>query len=271
MTEFVTNASGLEIAYDVTGSKGQPLAFVHGRSSRRTYFTDQVEHFAANSMVVTVDLRGHGESERPDDPTSTTIGDFSEDVRAVVDHLGLESPVVVGHSMGSDVALHCAANGGFSAAVLLDPFLNLGHELDDYFANEAKTVMNDDHGEYRRKLIEYLFPPTDTIRRDEIVEDFVAVAKEVDVGCSEAMGGFDANAALESLTTPLLVVTATTAAAPAASVAPPTVTDVYPSAFVGTTVGSGHFIQIQVPDQVNAMIERFLAVSGLGDVEDAPA
>lgn len=268
MTGTAIHASGRKIAYDIAGTTGRPMVFVHGRSSRRSYFTDQMEHFARNHRVVTVDLQGHGDSDPSADPTTTTIADFSDDIATVVDHLGLESPIVVGHSMGSDVALECAARGGFAGAVLLDPFLNLGHELDDYFANEAKTVLADDDGAYRRKLIEYLFPPTDTVRRDEIIEDFVAVPKEVDVGCSHAMGGFDANAALAALSTPLLVVFATNDAAPAATEAPPRVTDVYPTALTGTTVGSGHFIQIQVPDQVNAMIERFIAVSGIDGTLD---
>jgi pimeloyl-ACP methyl ester carboxylesterase len=37
--------------------------------------------------------------------------------------------------------------------------------------------------------------------------------------------------------------------------------DIKPDLAVGITVGAGHFIQIEVPDQVNAMIDRFLAVA----------
>lgn len=64
MTRFAS-AAGVRLAYDVAGAGDPPMVFVHGWCCDRSYFAPQITHFSASHAVATMDLRGHGDSDRP--------------------------------------------------------------------------------------------------------------------------------------------------------------------------------------------------------------
>jgi pimeloyl-ACP methyl ester carboxylesterase len=64
MTRFAS-VPGARLAYEVAGAGDPPMVFVHGWCGDRSHFAPQVRHFAAGHAVAAVDLRGHGDSDRP--------------------------------------------------------------------------------------------------------------------------------------------------------------------------------------------------------------
>ncbi len=97
-----TRINNIEIAYDDTGS-GPAVVLIHGYPFNRSLWNEQVTALADRYRVVTLDLRGHGESE-----TSTgasTMKLMAQDVAALMDELQIERAVVGGLSMGGYVAL----------------------------------------------------------------------------------------------------------------------------------------------------------------------
>ena len=106
MTPGITSPDGIAIRYDVDGGGAPSLVFVHGWSCDRTYWAAQMRAFAPDYQVVAIDLAGHGESG--DGRKSWTMASFGGDVVAVVDGLGLDDVVLIGHSMGGDVIVEAA-------------------------------------------------------------------------------------------------------------------------------------------------------------------
>lgn len=98
--------NGAELRYVESGAGEPPLLFVHGWTCDRTNWRYQLPEFANHHHVFALDQRGHGESDKPDQ--DYTIAGFADDLRAFIEALGLDRPVVVGHSMGGVVALHLA-------------------------------------------------------------------------------------------------------------------------------------------------------------------
>lgn len=98
-----TTIDGLRVAYTDQGQGLPPLLFVHGFPLSREAWRSQVEAFAPAHRVVAPDLRGLGESEASEGPTS--MARFAEDLAILLQQLGTGPVVLVGHSMGGYVAL----------------------------------------------------------------------------------------------------------------------------------------------------------------------
>lgn len=94
--------NGLEIAYTDQGA-GTPVVFIHGYPLNRTMWEPQVKGLSDKARVIAIDLRGHGESQAP--IWLTTVDIYADDVRGLLDHLGIDKAVIAGFSMGGYVAL----------------------------------------------------------------------------------------------------------------------------------------------------------------------
>lgn len=105
--DFASAPDGLQISYTDQGS-GQPaLVFVHGWSCDKGYWKNQVPAFSDRYRVVTVDYGGHGQSGTGRE--NFTIESFGSDVVAVVEKLGLEQVILIGHSMGGQIIVEAAS------------------------------------------------------------------------------------------------------------------------------------------------------------------
>ncbi len=91
------------LCYEVVGS-GHPLILIHGATLDARMWDDQVEAFSQRYRVVRLDVRGHGQSA----PPSGKPYSRSEDLKALLDHLGLAHAHVLGLSMGGSVAIDFA-------------------------------------------------------------------------------------------------------------------------------------------------------------------
>jgi pimeloyl-ACP methyl ester carboxylesterase len=89
--------NGIALAYSDTGS-GLPIVFLHAFPLNRTMWAQQEAALSPHCRVVTIDLRGHGESDAPLWHYSLDLA--AEDVRALLDHLSIPQAVFVGLSMG---------------------------------------------------------------------------------------------------------------------------------------------------------------------------
>jgi pimeloyl-ACP methyl ester carboxylesterase len=102
---------GHRIAYEVHGEGERTLVLVHGLlMNRRMYDKLAPEMAARGNRVVTVDLLGHGRSDRPADLRLYNMNAFAEQVRSLLDHLELEAPVVGGTSLGANVGIEFAVH-----------------------------------------------------------------------------------------------------------------------------------------------------------------
>lgn len=95
------------IAYDDVG-EGDPVVLVHGFASSRddnwrepSWYETLVD---AGRRVVALDVRGHGESDKPRDPAAYEIETMADDVVALLDHCSIRTTALVGYSMGSRIA-----------------------------------------------------------------------------------------------------------------------------------------------------------------------
>src|SRR5215210_51256 len=110
----------VELAICRAGEGPEPVVCLHGITAQHRAFNAAARHLGPSRGLVGVDLRGRGDSDKPE--SGYGLEAHAVDVVRVMDHLGLESSVLAGHSMGGFVALKTALS--FSdrvrALVLLD-------------------------------------------------------------------------------------------------------------------------------------------------------
>ncbi len=261
MTETLSVA-GLRLAYDAAGAGDPPMIFIHGWCCDRSYFAPQFEHFASGHAVVAMDLRGHGESGCPAArPGGYAMDVMADDVLSVAAAAGCDRPVLVGHSLGALIGLSCAARAGvIRALVMVDPAPITNEKAKRFFRESVAAVAADDNGSWRTMFVEGMFLPTDAARRAAIIEQMTRTPPAISAEVMRVMGEFDGAGALAQATVPVLSIGSAVPSNASADLR-----RLCPAITVGQTVGSGHFNQLEVPDQVNAMIERFLAVNGLSE------
>jgi pimeloyl-ACP methyl ester carboxylesterase len=254
--------AGLRLAYDAAGAGDPPMIFIHGWCCDRSYFAPQFEHFASGHAVVAMDLRGHGESGRPAArPGGYAMDVMADDVLSVAAAAGCDRPVLVGHSMGALIGLSCAARAGaIRALVMVDPAPITNEKAKRFFRESVAAVAADDNGSWRTTFVEGMFLPTDAARRSAIIEQMPRTPPAISAEVMRVMGEFDGAGALAQATVPVLSIGSAVPSNASADLR-----RLWPAITIGQTVGSGHFNQLEVPDQVNAMIERFLAVNGLSE------
>jgi len=98
--------NGINLYYETHGS-GRPLVLLHGGLGSGEMFGPVLPTIAERHEVVVVDLQGHGRTADIDRPLDVRL--MAGDIAALIDHLGLAAPDVVGYSLGGGVALQTAA------------------------------------------------------------------------------------------------------------------------------------------------------------------
>jgi pimeloyl-ACP methyl ester carboxylesterase len=114
-------ANGIEIHYTRTGGSGTPLVLNHGATDNGLCWTPVAKALEADHDVVMPDARGHGLSGAPADGYGTA--ERAADLAGLIEALGLDRPIVGGHSMGAGTALRFAADypDRLRGAILEDP------------------------------------------------------------------------------------------------------------------------------------------------------
>jgi pimeloyl-ACP methyl ester carboxylesterase len=97
--------NGLNLYYETHGS-GPPMILLHGGLMSGETFGPVIGALAADHLVVLPDLQGHGRTADIDRPIDVRL--MADDVAALIDHLGLEKPDLVGYSLGGGVAFFTA-------------------------------------------------------------------------------------------------------------------------------------------------------------------
>jgi pimeloyl-ACP methyl ester carboxylesterase len=101
-----SSVDGVSVAYEDRGTGEPALVFIHGLTGDHSDFEAQMSFFEVSNRVVGIDLPGSGASGR--DRSEWTMAAFGKDVIDVIDHLGLDDLVLIGHSLGGDVTVETA-------------------------------------------------------------------------------------------------------------------------------------------------------------------
>jgi pimeloyl-ACP methyl ester carboxylesterase len=99
------DVNGIKLYYETHGT-GRPLVLLHGGLMSGETFGPVLPELAKNHQLIVVDLQGHGRTADIDRPIDIRL--MADDIAALIDHLGLDKPDLVGYSLGGGVAFFTA-------------------------------------------------------------------------------------------------------------------------------------------------------------------
>ena len=209
MRDAATSADGIRIAYDVYGEGTPALVFVHGWSCNRNYWDGQVQPASRQFRVVAVDLAGHGESGHG--RARWTMAAFGGDIAAVVNKLGLERVILIGHSMGGDVIVEAARQlpGHVTGLIWVDAYRQLGMVRTAEQVRELIAPFRSDFVETTRAFVRGMFPLTaDRSLVERVAMHMASAPPTVGLGALESTVSFSREilSALRELALPVVAI-----------------------------------------------------------------
>ncbi|MFL5380959.1 MAG: alpha/beta fold hydrolase [Longimicrobiaceae bacterium] len=245
--------SGIALHADDGGAgDGIPIVFLHSLAGNARQWEAQLAHLRPTRRAVALEWRGHGRSPAAPDG-GWRVEDMAEDVAAAADRLGLKRFVLVGHSAGGAVAIAVAGAHPERVAGLflldaagdsrsfpretLDPFL-AALETDAY----ASTIEG---------YWETIAGPDPAVR-ERLMADLRATAPAAVAGVFRSTTEFDPGASLRRYPGPRLSVVTPRNTGPHSLLA------LDPSMPHVTATGTGHWIQLDRPDEMNRLLDDFL-------------
>lgn len=252
MTSFATSADGVPIAYAIHGAGTPAFVFVHGWSCNRSYWDSQVDALASHTAIVTLDLAGHGESGVTRELWS--IAAFGADVVAVIDALALDDVILIGHSMGVDVALEAARGlrGRVRGLVWVDQYKQLTKFMSESTLQERLEPFRTQFSAATQAFVRRLFlSSSNPALVERVSADMSSSPPHVALAALEATWrhGWTVPAILSEIGLPVVTINAQT-----------TPTDLKSMNDHGVEVilmpEVGHFPMVEKPDEFNTCLIR---------------
>ena len=251
----ITTPDGVRIAYHEVGAGDPPIVFVHGIYGNRLGFGFQEEYFSPDHRCVAVDLRGNGDSDKPDEVYS--MERYADDVAEVMRQLGLRRSILVGHSMGGQVVISVAARHPelVGAVASLDSPSNIpGWQRRFHAPFDDLMTLDGPYREAVHKFLRAAYLPTDDPSRVGGLEERLAgIPDHVIVRAWQAMSAYDPTETLKQMNCPYLYIDC---GQPDLDLE--LLRELCAQVVIGKTVGAGHQATKDVPDQINAMLNRFI-------------
>lgn len=148
-THFATSSDGTQIAFTRKGDTAlPPILLIHGWAQAGMCWEALTERLSNRFHLVAMDLRGHGTSGKPDDPTAyADTALWGDDVAAVIAAASLDRPSLVGWSYGARViAAYLTTHGSahLAGVVLAGGILAIGRAREDWMVGPASPGLDRD-------------------------------------------------------------------------------------------------------------------------------
>lgn len=257
MHSHFVHSQDVHISYRVIGAGSRDVILIHGWMVSGAVYDDLIAALDTEGLrLIVVDLRGSGKSGRPS--SGFTIEQYATDVLAVADAVGCSKFMLVGHSMGGQIAQWIAATrpDRVSGMVLLCPVPASGIPL----PADAQALFRNcgQNRGMQQTILSLACKQLTDEARERLLDDAQGVSVDCIAQAFDAWmtGGFSDR--LGAIQTPTLVVATDDPFLP-----PPYLRQAVVSLIRGARLailpGPGHYVQVERPRETAALLESFLA------------
>jgi pimeloyl-ACP methyl ester carboxylesterase len=251
--QVADSADGVHIEYQIYGHGDPAIVLVHGWLNSANYWNAQLDDLKVRYTVVTLNLAGHGASDK--NRSDWSIANYAQDVVAVVRQIPNSKLVLVGHAMGAPIVLDAAAHIGarVMGIIAVDALKSVGlpSMSKPQFDELVQPFRADFIGHMHEFVGQYLFTKDANpafVRK--VADDMALASPEVGIGSLEALYRYDFGAVLPEIKVPIIAINSDlnmrTDEARIKKSAPTFRAIVVP--------GSGHFLMMEAPQLFNPIL-----------------
>jgi pimeloyl-ACP methyl ester carboxylesterase len=253
--QIANSADGVHIQYRLYGQGEPAIVLVHGWSCDSNYWSAQLEELRKKYTVLTVDLAGHGGSDR--NRAEWSMGRFGDDVAAAVNKIANPKVIIVGHSMGGPVAIEAAKRlpGRVLGVIGVDTYKSIGAPPPP--ADQLDARMKLFEADFIGVTREFVSTSFFTRKADpqfvrKVADDMSSAPPAVGLASIRALNAWDAAATAQGFTLPLIAINS--------DLGVPTddasIQRVFPTFRSVTMPGTGHFLMMEEPVAFNTVLEE---------------
>jgi len=260
----LTTVGGIELYYELLDctepwrSGPDPVVFIHGLGGDHRMWLYQVPAFCARYPTVTINLRGHGRSARPD--AEWSIADMARDIVRLLRSIGVERAHLIGLSLGGLVAQQFALDYPFATAslVLVGTFASIPDANRDATSASLRFIEENGMAVVAAERIRNAFSDhVDPVMRDYFIDRVAQNHKPSYVRAARAAMSFASTDRLGELALPVLVMVGEED-----RVTPPPLSEALARHIVGARLariaGAGHLTNLERPMEFNRLVLEFL-------------
>lgn len=236
---------------DDGGAGGIPVVFIHSFGGTTEHWEKQLEHLRKRRRAVAFDFRGHGKSDLPVDSNYSTQS-IAEDLKSVIDSLGIDRFILVGHSMGGASAITFASTEPERVAGLMlvgtpgkTPEAQAKPIIASLESDQYDQVMDD----YMKSLLADAKPGVDSL----VLKGSEKISKEASLLIIKEIFAYDPLPMLQRYSGPKLIVSTTREAEQPTALLKQAGDVPYK-----TISGTSHWVQLDKPDEFNKILDDFI-------------
>ena len=176
------------LSYYDKGKGKTTLLFIHGSFVNKEYWKNQIQFFSKKYRVIALDFAGHGNSTH--NRNNWTIQEFGNDITQIITKLSLKRVILIGHSVGADIALETASqnNPAIIGIVGIDYFKNTGFALPENVIEQVITNLKTDFRKTNEQYVNQALVTQKTNQgiKDRILSDFKSMNPNIGIAMNES-------------------------------------------------------------------------------------
>lgn len=261
--ELINNT---KLFYELSGKEsGETVLFLHGLGSSSQDWEKQVDAFTSEYRVMTIDMRGHGQSDKPHEPYSMSV--FASDVKELLSRQGIEKVHLVGLSMGGMIGFQLAVDS--QELIQSMTIINSGpgvviKTFKDRFSVWLRFLIVRFMG--MKKMGETIAPrlfvePEQEALRQLFVQHWAQNDPKAYMNAMRAIVGWDVEDRIHTINCPTLIIASDQDYTPVS--AKESYMKKMPSATLHIVENAHHAVPVEHPDVINEVLMSFIKNHGV--------
>lgn len=255
MDFYIKTPDGVNIYYQITGSKPTAMLFVHGALGNTSWWNAQRDYFKDDYTIALMDLPGHGKSGS--ERTNWSAEQYAQDIKTVADQLPAEKIILVGHSMSGPYTLAASLLiPNVKLVILVDTLKNMNQLMDIQQAEELifKYYRNNFKDAVENMLPHYLFAAsTPAVIKEQLQKEFLQYSGEFAAASLAPLYKMDIRSIAKQVTVPVIAINSD-----AAPVDVDSIRQYIPGYDYKIISGTGHYPMLEKPNEFNLLLSQLL-------------